>query len=166
MYNRQPQPYSALPPHSQASPSLLKGHLSCGPQNCGLQLGSMWPCTSLGTCYMPGACKGNVWGDSGIFSPLLPLTSYEFASPTVPKGLIILALLLPVSHPFFEVPLAPLYPGCLTWADCTGGSCGNRQRLPSGAAWTRACATQPSWTCKGARPGGRTISCPQTLPLA
>lgn len=47
--------------------------------------------------------------------------------------------------------------GCLTWAGCTGGSCGNRRRPPSGAAWTRACATRPSWTYKGARSGGGII---------
>lgn len=60
---------SSLPPHSQAVPSSLKDHLSCGPQNCGLRSGSMWPCSSPGTCYMPGACKGRVWGQVGP-SPL------------------------------------------------------------------------------------------------
>ena len=47
-----------LPPHSQAGPSSLKGHLSCGPQNCGLPSGSTPPCSSPETYYMPGAWAG------------------------------------------------------------------------------------------------------------
>lgn len=163
-----PQPHPLLPAHPQAGPSSLKGHLSCGPQNCGLQSGSMPPCSSPRTCYMPGACKGRcgmTLGPSPLHAPsdLLASASPNHSSRPPRVGTPSSRLL---SHPFSTAPQAPLLPGGLTWAGCTGGSCGNRRQLPSGAAWTRACATRPSWTCKGARSGGRTIChVPKTLAL-
>lgn len=66
---------------------------------------------------------------------------------------------------FLHPPQASLFPGGLTWAGCTGGSCGNRQPPPCGAAWTGACATRPSWICRGAQSGGRqSVKSPNSAP--
>lgn len=158
-----PTPIQPRPLHSQTGPSSLKGHLSCGLQNCGLQSGSTRPYSSPGTCYTPGACRGAVRGVTETFpAPGLPVLPHLYLPQPSPRPSSRL-----LSRPFPTGPQASLLGvGGLTWAGCTGGSCGSRPRPPSGAAWTRACATRLSWICKGARSGGGgNLSCPQTLPL-
>lgn len=58
-----PPPFSPAPSTPRQVPSSsLKGHRSCGLQSCGLQSGSTRPCSSPGTCYRPGACRGKACG--------------------------------------------------------------------------------------------------------
>lgn len=133
-------------PYPQAVSSSPIGHLSCGPRNCGPQSGSRRLCSSPRTCYMLGACKAKVSRPLSLScSP--PPPAHAILSPkTQPSWYSILrdfrSLFLPPGSS------AILLPGCLTWVSCTGASCGSRPPLPSGAAWTKVCATPPSWTCK------------------
>ena len=103
-----------------------------------------------------------IWGIL-IHYPLTTLQSClmqpseRFWTSVVVPSIPAVSVLSPPHPPILQGGLGslpPLEAGCLTWAGCTGGSCGNRRRLPSGAASIRACATRPSWTCKGARSGG------------
>lgn len=72
---------------------------------------------------MPGACKRKVWGDSGTFSPSLPLTSHKSAYTNRSSGAhqIGTPASCPLTHRFSEVPWLPATLGVLRGQVVQGG---------------------------------------------